>query len=279
MTDVIASPRAAVAAGRGRLRVARAESGRSVVTEAYATSPLRLLTPRNAGSAAWVYTSTFGGGLVDGDALALDVDVEAGAAAVLATQASTKVYRSAAGTTSALRARVGSGALLVSAPDPVVCFAGARYRHQQEFDLTGDAGLIAIDILSAGRHASGERWAFESYTATLRVRVAGRLVVHDAMALRAADADVGDRIGRFNVLVLMLMLGPPFRDQSVALLREVAAHPVDRRAARLCAAAPVGDGCLVRLAGTALEPVMGMVRARLAFLPAMLGDDPWARKW
>lgn len=279
MTDVIASAGDAAAAGRSRLRVARATAGRSVVTEAYATSPLRLLTPRNAGTAAWIYTSSFGGGLVDGDALVLDVDVEAEAAAFLATQASTKVYRSVAGTTSVLRARVGRGGLLVSAPDPVVCFAGARYRQQQEFDLASDAGLIVLDVVSSGRHASGERWAFESYEATLRVRVGGRVVVHDAMALRAADAEIRNRIGRFNVLVLMVMQGPPFRAQSAALLRTATGHPVERRAECLSAATPVGDGCLVRLAGTSLEPLMGMVKRQLACLPPMLGDDPWARKW
>lgn len=278
-TDVIASERAVAAAGCGRLRVVSAARGGSVVTEAYATSPLRLLTPRNVGRAAWIYTSSFGGGLVDGDDLILDVDVEDQATAFLATQASTKVYRSAAGTKSSLRARVGRGALLVSAPDPVVCFTGARYRQLQLIDLAADAGVIVVDVLSSGRHASGERWAFDSYAATLRVRMAGRLVIHDALALRAADADIGERVGRFNVLALMLMLGPQFRTQSVALIRDAARHPVEPRAACLCAVTPVGDGCLVRFAGTALEPVMTMVRAQLAWLPPMLGDDPWARKW
>lgn len=276
---MIASERLVATAGCGRLRVVRAACGRSVVTEAYATSPLRLLTPRNVGTAAWIYTSSFGGGLVDGDDLALDIDVEDEAAVFLGTQASTKVYRSTTGTTSALRARVGCGALLVSAPDPVVCFAGARYRQWQEFELADGAGVVVVDLVSAGRHASGERWAFDSYAATLRVRVAGRPVVHDAMALRAADADIGERVGRFNVLALVLLLGPRFSDHAAALLREQAEHAVDRRAALLRAATPVGDGCLIRIASTALEPAISTVRRQLACLPAMLGDDPWARKW
>src|SRR5207237_901842 len=42
----------------------------TVVGAAYAKSPLRLLTPRNHGAAAWAYTSTLGGGFVDGDRVA-----------------------------------------------------------------------------------------------------------------------------------------------------------------------------------------------------------------
>ncbi len=78
----------------------------------------------NAGSAAWVSTSSFGGGPVDGDDLRLDVEVAAGASALLATQASTKAYRGSA--RSEIHARVGEGATLVVLSDPLVPFAGSR---------------------------------------------------------------------------------------------------------------------------------------------------------
>ncbi|MEO7328853.1 MAG: urease accessory protein UreD, partial [Minicystis sp.] len=128
--------------GRGRLSFEQSASG-TVLREVYATSPLKLLTPRNHGRAAWVYVATFGGGLVDGDALHLDVTVSAGTTALLGTQASTKVYRCP---TSSCRqdlvARVGAGALLVSLPDPVACFAEARYAQSIAIDLDPSASLI-----------------------------------------------------------------------------------------------------------------------------------------
>jgi urease accessory protein len=48
----------------------RAREHRSDVHRARSAGPLRLLTPR-AGAAAWIVTSTYGGGLVDGDQVAL----------------------------------------------------------------------------------------------------------------------------------------------------------------------------------------------------------------
>ena len=78
------------AAGSGLVVIA-ANAGQSVVSRLSASSPLRLLTPKNHGRAAWVYTSTFGGGLVGGDRIRLDVQVGSGAVVFLSTQSATKV--------------------------------------------------------------------------------------------------------------------------------------------------------------------------------------------
>ena len=234
--------------------------------------------PRNHGHAAWVYTSNYGGGLVDGDHVALDIDIGPAAAAFLSTQASTKVYRSK-GTITEVHARIGPGALLVMAPDPVVCFAASRYLHIQEFDLAASSGLVLVDWLSSGRHTTGERWAFDEYCARLRVRRCGMLVVHDSLALRAQDGELAARLGRFDVLGMALVLGTHLRDHAIEIVTRVAQTPVRRRADELVAASPVGDGCLLRLAGTSVEHAGRMFRDYLGFVPPMLGDDPWARKW
>lgn len=269
---------ALAAPGRGSLAVVR-HGDRTVVTRAYATSPLRLLMPANHGHAAWVYTSTYGGGLVDGDAIALEIAVGVGASALVSTQASTKVYRSPRGTRAELQARVEGGGLLVVVPDPVVGFAQSRYRQAQRFDLANDASLVLLDWLTSGRRASGERWAFEEYVGTLIASVAGTLVVHDALALRAADGDIAERLGRFDVLAVVLLLGPAVRTEAAAIVATMQEAPVPRRPGQLMSVAALGEaGCLVRIAGTSVEEVGRTVRALLAFLPSMLGDNPWTRK-
>jgi urease accessory protein len=266
--------------GHGSLVVTARGDGRSVVNRAYATSPLRLLTPANHGRAAWVYTSSYGGGLVDGDRLEVDIEIGADAAAYVSTQASTKVYRSHRGTASDVRARVATGGLLVAMPDPVVCFAEARYSQTQRFDIESGANLILVDWLSSGRIASGERWQFEEYLSTLRVQAGGTLVVHDALALRASDGDLAMRLGRFDVLALAVVLGDELRPMAAAIVERVSRSAVTRRAELIASAAPVGDGgCLVRIAARSVEHVGHVLREHLAGVPALLGDDPWARKW
>ena len=265
--------------GRGRVVVERI-GGRSVVCRAYATSPLRLLTPRNHGHAAWVYTSSHGGGLVDGDDVAVRASVGAGAAAFLSTQSATKVYRSPRGTRTALDADVGEDALLVAAPDAVVCFAGSRYRQTQRIALDAGARLVLVDRVTSGRRESGERWRFDEYSSRTVVHLGGRLVVHDATALRASDGRLADRFGRYDVLAVAMVIGGGLEDEAARIDARVRAEPVRRRADRLVAAAPVDDaGCILRIAGRTVEDVDETLEDLLGFVPGLLGDDPWARKW
>jgi urease accessory protein len=267
------------APGRGRLGVERRAS-RSVVTSAFATSPLRLLTPANHGDAAWVYTSNYGGGLVDGDRVVIDVEVGPGAAAFVSTQASTKVYRSPRGTSAELRARVGPDGLLIVAPDPVACFTGARYRQLQRFQVANTGALVLIDCVLSGRCAAGERWAFSEYRSLIEISVGDRLLVHDGLALRTSDGDLAKRLGRFDVLAVAVVVGRTLRDEAATLLAGASRSPVARGADQIIMASSLGeDGCILRLAGTSGEQAGRTLRELLRFIPERLGDDPWRRKW
>lgn len=274
-----AAGRCAPAAGAGVLRIVRTRRG-SVVSRALAASPLRLLTPRNHGAAAWIYTSTYGGGLVDGDALHLTVEVGPQATAFLSTQASTKVYRApVAVSSSELHATLLEGSILVVAPDPVVCFAAARYRQRQSFALDRADGLVLVDWYTSGRHAMGERWSFEEYVSRTDVRRGGRLIWYDALRLTASDDSIAERTGRFDVMASIAIFGPAFREHAAGMVALVSGMPVERRARAIVSASAVDDGCVVRLAGVSVEEIGRTIRRFLEFVPRVLGDDPWARRW
>ena len=266
--------------GIGHLDVVRS-AARSVVTRAYATSPLRLLTPRSHGLAAWVYTSSYGGGLLGGDDVRLAVRVGAGARAFLSTQASTKIYRSDASTSLGLHAHVATGGHLIVWPDPVVCYAGSTCVQRQHVDLEAGAALVLVDGMTSGRRGSGERWQFTRYATRLSVHYDRRLVLHDAIDLCAADGELPARMGRFDVLCTAVVAGEPLRDCAARIVATIAAKPIERRADVLIAASPIGAGigCVLRLAGRSAEEVARTLREQLSFIACLLGDDPWARKW
>lgn len=269
--------RPAILPGTGALRVSRGKS-RSHVSRAFAVSPLRVLTPLNHGRAAWIYTSTFGGGLLDGDSIRINVEIDAGAYAYLSTQASTKIYRGAA--SSELDATVGDASVLVAAPDPVVCFAKSAYRQVQRFNLVGSAALVLVDWFTAGRRAMGERWAFDRYASRTEVRRDGRLVWYDALLLDAGDDRIDARVGRFDVLCAIAMIGAPLEAHAEALAAQIARQPVEPAAALITSASRIDTtGCLVRIAGPSVETVGVMMRTYLACVPHLLGDDPWTRRW
>jgi len=272
-------PRAPAAAGRrdGRLSFRRVGE-RTVIDAALARSPLRLLTPRNHGRAAWAYTSTLGGGLVDGDDLRLELDVGRDACALLASQGHNRVYRSVAGCGSEVVADVNRGAFLAVVPDPTVCFAGARYRQRTEVRLAPGAGAVVVDVLAAGRSARNERWAFRSYSGELVLWMSDRPVVHERTLLDQEHGPVAERLGRFDVLCTILLAGELLHTARTSLASSLAVAPLHPRADAVEQANDVGDALVVRLAAVSLEQALRTVRERLAFLPELLGDDPWARR-
>lgn len=140
-------------------------SSQSTVTSAFATNPMKLLTPRARGKSVWACTSSFGGGLVAGDETHLEVRLGPGARCYFGTQASTKIYRnpSLRPCSHTTHATVGAGSLLVFAPDPVQAFANSTYTQRQHFQLVPDASLLLVDWFTSGRANRGERWAFSHF--------------------------------------------------------------------------------------------------------------------
>src|SRR5262245_31484735 len=137
--------------------VVRPGPGRSDVHRARGAGPLRLLCPRAAGDAAWIVTSSLGGGLVDGDDVALEVAIAAGATSVITTQASTKIYKGSSRQRLTVRVEGDGSALVV--PDPTVPYRDARFTQVTTIDLEADSTLVLCDVVTAGRVAYGEWWS------------------------------------------------------------------------------------------------------------------------
>jgi len=111
-----------------------------------------------------VHLNNVSGGVLAGDRLALDVEVQAGAAAQITTTGATRLYRHRAGAADSeqqARFSVGDAALLEYLPDPVIPYAGSRHVQRTEIRLGRGSTLFWWEILAPGRLAAGERFAFE----------------------------------------------------------------------------------------------------------------------
>ncbi|MEI6075930.1 MAG: urease accessory protein UreD [Verrucomicrobiota bacterium] len=257
--------------------------GESTVISAYASTPLKLLTPRARGASVWAFTSSFGGGLVAGDRTRLELHLARNTRSFLGTQSATKVYRNTGqGTSShATSAMLAEGSLLVFAPDPVQPFAHSSYGQRQEFRLAAGSGLALVDWFSSGRLACGERWAFTRLESRNEIFLEGERIFLDAVSLNPAGMPpaASHTTGRFNCFALLLLAGEPLKNAAADLLAEVAALPVQRAAPLICSASPIRQGAVLRVAGETTEAVGRELHRRLKFASDILGDDPWARKW
>jgi urease accessory protein len=244
----------------------------SAVHRARPAGPLRLLCPRRPGGAAWIVAGNLGGGLVDGDDLALEVRVGRGATCVLTTQASTKVYRGR--TRQRTTVRVDEDAAAIVAPDPVVPFRGAELVQATSIELAAGASLVLVDTLTAGRVAHGERWSAARIDSALEVAIAGEPRLIDRIVL---DGDAAARMQRFAALATCVLVGPRAAGPAARALGRLT-RPAPR-APVVVAGSPLAGGAVFRIAGERVDLVTGAARALIGEACGELGAIPWQRRW
>jgi urease accessory protein len=268
----VRSPRAGVLVNVASV-VVRPGNGRSDVHRVRGSGPLRVMCPRLAGNAAWIVTSSLGGGLVDGDHVTLEVEVDPGATCLVTTQASTKAYRGTSQQHLNLQLRGDATALVV--PDPIVPYRDARFTQRTTIALAPEASLALCDTLTAGRIAFGERWSALRLDSTLALSIGGESKLVDRIVLDPCTSSaVAARMRRFEALATVLLVGPRFRDLARAeLARERKTDGV------VVAGSPFADGALFRIAGERVELVTMSIRHLLRDACSQVGEDPWARKW
>lgn len=268
--------------GHGLLELTQVRQ-RTEITRSQATNPLKLITPRRQGKAAWVYSSTFGGGLVAGDEIHLELQLSDNTTCVLGTQASTKVYRDPnhVGCRQTCRATIDNGALLVAVPDPITCFAEATYEQEQQFHLAPGGSIVLLDWLTSGRRTRGESWHFTRYRSQIDIYQDSRHLLTERLLLDPRDGPLKSpfRVGRFHCLAVVVLLGKALESATKTILQQVAEQPVTAQSAMIETASPLAGGLILRIAGITTQLVADCIARRLCFLQSFLGETPWARKW
>lgn len=128
-----------------------------------------------------------GGGMAGGDRMRVSAAVEAGADAIITTQAAEKIYRSqGADTRVETTLSVGPGASLAWLPQESILFSGARLARNLAIDLAADARLVACESVYFGRSAMGEAVTRGALRDRWRIRREGRLVFAEDLRLDGA---------------------------------------------------------------------------------------------
>jgi len=150
--------------------------------------PLQVIRAfRQADGAALVHLHNISGGVLGGDQLALRVSVGPGATAQVTTPGATRLYRSRDAMATAVQETevvVAEGGLLEYVPDPLIPYAGARYRQETRITLAADAGLFWWETVAPGREAHGEVFAYDDLAMTLDLTSGGRLIAAERVRLQ-----------------------------------------------------------------------------------------------
>ena len=158
-----------------RLRFARSGAN-TVLAQSRFSLPLQALAPLAlADGSSYLMLLNPTGGVLGGDRLVTEIDLEPGTHVCLSTPSATRVYR-AVDEPAILDTviRVGEGATLEYFPDHVIPHAGSALRQSLRLSLNRGSRAILFDSMAAGRVAHGERWLFTEIDSRTDVRVSGR---------------------------------------------------------------------------------------------------------
>jgi urease accessory protein len=228
-------PKSSSAPGEGQLVVQLLPnfvSGLSTLTYQY---PLKLISPSPTVTqkSVLVFLLTYGGGLVGGDQVHLQIKVEPKAKLSIVTQGNTKIFKSASrdiATKQRLYVTIEADAALCLLPDPVQPFAGSVYEQSQIFTLVKGSSVCLLDWVSNGRTARGENWDCSSWRGRNEIWIAGeagkknRLALRDNVFLEGDSMDQCDMklknkmhgLGLFGTLILKGLLVEPLAGFFVA---------------------------------------------------------------
>ena len=222
---------------------------------------------------AWVYVVSVAGGIVQGDRLQTEIVARDGAQVHVTTPAATKIYRSPTCPAShLLRIWAGPGTYVEYLPGPVIPFRGARFLEEVILEAHPTATLVFGGILSAGRVAMGEAYAYDLYSSRVTAR-ADDEVLEFVDVMHLTPATITPRrpglLGGFDVLgTLHLLTGEvPARELSDRLH-----HLLQEQGEVLAGASelPSGRGVTARIVGRRVEPVSAAIHKVFAVARATI---------
>jgi len=231
----------------------------------------RVKFPAAAERAEAVLLNT-GGGVAGGDALEVDVTLDAGAALTFTTQSAERIYRSMGDAARIdVRLTLAAGADLAHIPQETILFSKARLKRSIAAELAEGAQLLLAETVVFGRTAMGEVVAEGAFADSWRIRRGGRLIYADEVRLEGSINDLLQRpaIGQgAKSFGTILSIAPDAPDR----IDEVRAQLTT---AECRAAASTWNGVLcVRLLGSPAG-----VRKTAALVIAGLSRRPLPRVW
>jgi urease accessory protein len=162
----------------GFLRLRFARSGaRTILAQSRFSLPLQALAPLALeDGSCYLMLLNPTGGVLGGDRLIAEIELEPGTHVCLSTPSATRVYRTDADP-SILETtiRIGDRATLEYFPDHVIPQAGSALRQSLQVEMARGSRAIIVDSIASGRRAHGERWEFRELDSRTDVRADGKL--------------------------------------------------------------------------------------------------------
>ena len=178
---------------------AEEKGGRTVITDSCFSSPIKIAKPFYHADHTEIMMMTASAGMLDGDNYDIEIIVKCGAALRFTGQSFTKIFKAGknGGASQRVKITVEKGGMLMYFPEPVIPFAESIFDSRTVIFLSEDSEFVMHDILSCGRTAMNEAFAFTSFRSRTAVYIGDKLVFLDNVKLVPKETEL-DGIGFFE---------------------------------------------------------------------------------
>ncbi|WP_449417035.1 urease accessory protein UreD [Phormidium nigroviride] len=163
------------------------------------------------------------GGVVGGDSLSMNFQLEADAKTLITTAAAGKIYRSSGlESRQTIEIKLAANANLEWLPQETIVFAGAIYRQDLRVELELGASLLLWEITRFGRTARGERFVSGEWRSHVEVWQQGRPLWIDRQLLKGEEMLESEHgLGGQPVAASLAWVGQPVTAEIVEKARRL----------------------------------------------------------
>jgi urease accessory protein len=182
----------------------RGDQRQTILAECEQQSPLRVVRAfQLPDGGALVHLHNLSGGVLGGDSLEVSIAVGPRALAQVTSTGATRIYRSrkdAQPGYAKVQIAVDDEGLVEYLPDQLIPFAGSRYRQETLIELGENAGLFWWEIVSPGREAHQELFAYELLQLKTKISALGKPIAIEHMRIEPAHRSISSlaRLGRYR---------------------------------------------------------------------------------
>ncbi|MDO4490583.1 MAG: urease accessory protein UreD [Lachnospiraceae bacterium] len=197
---------------------------KTILSDLSFTAPFKVMRPfYEKKDRMSVMLLTASAGIMAGDRQEMELTLERGANMEFLSQAYDKIHRMETGYAERkTRISIGKEAILYYTPLPVIPFAGSDYRSELQVSLEDETSrFVYTDVLTCGRIAYGEEFAYRKFLNTVTVTCGDTLIYRDRSCYEPEKTDMtgfGMYEG-FTHLATMLLCNIPVSDQWLTEVR------------------------------------------------------------
>ena len=202
------------------------KDGRTILSDVAFTAPFKIMRPfYEKKDIMTVMLLTASAGIMAGDRQEFSFSVEEGAHMEFVSQAYEKIHKMTSGHAERnVSIAIAKNASMRYTPLPTIPFGQSDYRSRTEIYLEdASSQLVMTEILTAGRIAHGEAFAYRLFSNHIRVRQGEKLIYYDNTIYdpsRTEMTDYGMYEG-FTHLGTMLLFNMPKSENWISQARQV----------------------------------------------------------